>query len=76
MNITNKNKEDVKMLLFLQEKLSLQRIEGLQQKLEEFRGESINREYWEEVFYYPYELDAEDEQRILKLYNIEIIEEL
>jgi hypothetical protein len=76
MNITNKNKEDVKMLLFLQEKLSLQRIEELQQKLEEFRGESINREYWEEVFYYTYELDAEDEQRILKLYNIEIIEEL
>ena len=76
MNITNKNKEDVKMLLFLQEKLSLQTIEGLQQKLEEFRGESINREYWEEVFYYPYELDAEDEQRILKLYNIEIIEDV
>lgn len=76
MNITNKNKEDVKMLLFLQEKLSLQTIEGLQQKLEEFRGESINREYWEEVFYYPYELDAEDERRILKLYNIEIIEDL
>ncbi len=64
------------MLLFLQEKLSLQKIEGLQQKLEELRGESINREYWEEVFYYPYDLDAEDEQRILKLYNIEIIEEL
>lgn len=64
------------MLLFLQEKLSLQKIEGLQQKLEELRGESINREYWEEVFKFPYELDAEDERRILKLYNIEIIEDL
>ena len=64
------------MLLFLQEKLSLQAIGSLQQKLEEFRGESINREYWEEVFYYPYELDTEDERRILKLYNIEIIEDL
>ncbi len=64
------------MLLFLQEKLSLQAIGSLQQKLEEIRGEAINREYWEEVFYYPYDLDAEDEQRILKLYNIEIIEDL
>lgn len=64
------------MLLFLQEKLSLQRIVGLERKLENLKGEKINKEYWEEVFKYPYELNTEEEERILDLYNIEVIDDL
>lgn len=64
------------MLLFLQEKLSLQEIERLKRKLEELRGEKINKEYWEEVFKYPYELNTEEEKKILNLYNIEVINDL
>lgn len=61
------------MLLFLQDKLSFQRIEELEAELEDFRWEKMNREYWEEVFFYPYALDEDDEKRILKMYNLEII---
>jgi len=64
------------MLIWLQGELSIEEIRRLERNLHELRGEKVNREYWEEVFQYPYNLSNEDSERIIDMFYITIIEDV
>ena len=64
------------MLNWLQGELSLEEISRLERTLHELRGEEVNREYWEEILQYPYDLSNEDSKRIQNIFYITIIEDV
>lgn len=62
-------------LRFLSDKLTMSEIRGLENRLEDMIGESINKEYWQEIIYFPYLLTPTDEERLLYSYDIKLIED-